>query len=126
MNGRAGEWYFRAYLAAFVAIFAAFYPSTYAIEDELNILSLSVAISKGTVFLDQAGIDLDADLLWNGRRISKYSPLQAALLAPAVATSWKAGFLLSAGFALAGAFIVRGMLRRSTFSVPAPGSTAAR
>ena len=27
MNGRAGEWYFRAYLAAFVVIFAAFYRS---------------------------------------------------------------------------------------------------
>jgi hypothetical protein len=112
MNERAGEWYFRAYLAAFVVIFAAFYPATYAIEDELNILSLSVAISKGTVFLDEAGIDLDADLLWNGRRISKYSPLHAALLVPAVATSWRAGFMITAGFALAGAFVVRGMLRR--------------
>ena len=116
MNDHSGEWYFRLFGAAFVAIFAVFYPSTYAIEDELNILSLSVAISKGTVFLDQAGIDLDADLFWNGHRISKYSPLHASMLTPAVATSWRLGFLVSAGFDLAGAFVFRGMLRREGLS----------
>ena len=116
MTDRGGEWYFRAYVLGFLAIFAAFYPSTYAIEDELNILSLSVALSKGTVFLDEAGVDLDADLLWNGHRISKYSPLHAALLAPAVATNWRLGFVVTAAFALLGAFIVRTMLRREGLS----------
>ena len=116
MSDRAGEWYFGAYVLAFVAIFAAFYPSTYAIEDELNILSLSVAISKGTVFLDEAGIDLDADLLWNGHRISKYSPLHAALLVPAISTHWRLAFIVSAAFTVVGAFVLRGMLRREGLS----------
>ena len=116
VSRQPGEWYFRVFVASFVLIFAAFYPSTYAIEDELNILSLSVAMSKGTVFLDQAGIDLDADLLWNGRRISKYSPLHAALLMPAVTTNWRLGFVVGAIFALAGAFVFRGMLRREGLS----------
>lgn len=116
MNDRAGERYFRAYVLAFILISAACYPATYAIEDELNILSLSMAISRGTVFLDKAGIDLDADLLWNGHRISKYSPFHAALLSPAVITQWRLAFAVTLGFAVAGGFVLRGMLRRAGLS----------
>lgn len=116
MTGRAGALAFRAYVITFVLIIAIFYPATYAIEDELNILSLATAISKGTVFIDQAGIDLDADLLWNGHRISKYSPLHAALLVPSVVTAWRSAFLVSAAFMIAGAFVLRGMLRREGLS----------
>lgn len=106
------DWWFWAFVAAFVAIFAAFYPSTYAIEDEFNILSLSVAISRGTVLLDVAGLDLDADVVWKGHTISKFSPFHAALFTPAVLTGWRLGFVITALFTVAGAFIVRGMLRR--------------
>ena len=47
---------FVAFVVAFVAILAAWYPPTYAIEDEFNILSLATAISRGTVLLDRAGL----------------------------------------------------------------------
>jgi hypothetical protein len=103
---------FWACVAAFVAIFAAFYPSTYAIEDEFNILSLATAISRGTVFLDRAGLDLDADLVWRGHIISKYSPFHAALLTPAIVANWHLAFAVTALFAVGGAFVFRGMLRR--------------
>lgn len=105
------ERWFMAFVVAFVAILAACYPPTYAIEDEFNILSLAMAISRGTVLLDLAGLDLDADVLWNGHRISKFSPFHAALFAPAIVTSWRLAFAVTALFAIAGAFIVRGMLR---------------
>ena len=110
------ERWFIAYVVAFVAILAAYYPSTYAIEDEFNILSLATAISRGTVLLERAGLDLDADLLWNGHRISKFSPFHAALFTPAVVTSWRIAFAVTALFAIAGAFVTRGMLRRQALS----------
>ncbi len=107
---------FWGYIIAFVAVYLALYPSTYAIEDEFNILSLAVSLSRGTVFLDRAGLDLDADLLWNGHRISKFSPFHGAVLAPAVAIDWRLAFALTASFAVAGAFVLRGMLRREGLS----------
>src|SRR6185369_14087347 len=42
---RRGDRLFWIYLAAFAAILFAFYPRTYAIEDDFNILSLSPAIA---------------------------------------------------------------------------------
>ena len=107
---------FWAYVAAFAAIYLAWYPSTYAIEDEFNILSLAVSLSRGTVLLDRAGLDLDADLLWNGHRISKFSPFHALLLTPAVVTDWHLAFAVTASFAIAGAFVFRSMLRREGLS----------
>ena len=107
---------FWGYVIAFVAIYLAFYPATYAIEDEFNILALSVSLSRGTVFLDLAGLDLDADLLWNGHRISKFSPFHAALLVPAVLTDWRLGFAVTAGFVIVGALVFRSMLRREGLS----------
>ena len=115
-NDRHGLLTFWVFVLAFVAIFLVCYPTTYAIEDEFNILSLAVTLTKGTVFLDQADIDLDADLVWNGHRISKFSPFHAALLTPAVATEWRLAFLVSAAFAVGGAFIFRGMLERERLS----------
>lgn len=112
---RNDRWFW-AFVAAFAAIFVAFYPATYAIEDEFNILSLSVALSRGTVLLDRAALDLDADLLWNGHRISKFSPFHAALFVPAVMTWWKFAFAVTALCALAGAFVMRAMLRRHGLS----------
>jgi hypothetical protein len=55
-------------------------------------------------------------VLWNGHRISKFSPFHAALFAPAVVTSWRLAFAVTALFAIAGAFVMRGMLRRHGLS----------
>lgn len=103
---------FVALVLSFLAIYFAFYPLTYAIDDELNILSLAYSIAQGTVFLDQAGVDLDADLVLEGHRISKFSAFHAGLLAPAIATRWRLAFLVSAAFFVWGAFIFRDMLAR--------------
>ncbi|MEO6212388.1 MAG: hypothetical protein ABIP65_02055 [Vicinamibacterales bacterium] len=107
---------FWAYLVAFVAMYVALYPATYAIEDEFNILSLAVSLTRGTVLLDRAGLDLDADLLWHGHRISKFSPFHAALLAPAILSDWRLAFAMTALFTVGGAFVFRGMLRREGLS----------
>jgi hypothetical protein len=116
MIPRRSDRLFWAYVAAFAAIWLALYPRTYAIEDEFSILSLAVSLSRGTVLLDVAGLDLDADLLWNGHRISKFSPFHAALFIPAVMTDWRLGFAVTGLFTLAGAFVLRGMLRRQNLS----------
>jgi hypothetical protein len=104
------ERWFWAYVTAFALIVILFVPRTYTIEDEFNILSLSVALSKGTVLLDVAGNELDADLLYNGHRISKFSPFHAALFTPAVMTNWRFAFVIAPLFAIAGAFVIRRML----------------
>jgi len=83
---------------AFAAIFLLYNPATCAIEDETRILSLASSMTQGTAFLDQARIDLDADLLCHGHRISKFFPFHAALLGPALVTHWRLGFPVSAGF----------------------------
>lgn len=111
-----GERAFAALVVAYAAILLLYYPATYAIDDESNILSLAASIGQGTVFLEQAQIDLDADLPWRGHLISKFSPLHAALLSPALLTRWRLAFLLSAVFAAWGAFIFRDMLRREALS----------
>jgi len=116
MKMTRNEYVFAALLIAFISIFFLHYPKTYAIDDEANILSLASSMARGTVFLDQAGIDLDADLVWQGHRISKFSPFHAALLAPAVATRWRLAFLVTAAFLVWGAFILRGMLRHEDLS----------
>lgn len=110
------DWVFSSLVVLFVGVFLVQYPATYAIDDECNILSLAFSIAHGTVFLDQAGIDLDADLMWQGHRISKFSPFHAALLSPAVATRWRLAFLVTAAFFVWGGFILRDMLRREGLS----------
>jgi hypothetical protein len=113
---RHSRTFFWAYVIGFIAIYGAFYPRTYAIEDEFNILSLAVSLSRGTVLLDRAGLDLDADLLWNGHTISKFSPFHAAFLTPAVISEWRLAFGITAAFAVVGAFVFRGMVQRAGLS----------
>lgn len=116
MTPRHNDRLFWACLTAFVAIWLATYPGTYAIEDEFSILSLAVSLSRGTVLLDVAGLDLDADLLWNGHRISKFSPFHAVLFTPAVLSDWRLAFAVTALFTIGGALVLRGMLRREGLS----------
>jgi hypothetical protein len=69
------------------------------------------AIGHGTVFLDRAGIDLDADVEARGHRISKFSPFHAALLTPAVMTRWPLAFVVNPAFIVLGCFVLKRMLR---------------
>lgn len=112
----AGAWVFAAFLGAYLVIWLWTYPRTFGIDDEANLLSLSLAMSRGTVFLDGAGIELDADIEWRGRSISKYSPFHAALLMPAIVTDWRGSFLVAPLFVVIGAFIIRQMLREHQLS----------
>jgi hypothetical protein len=105
-----GEWAFAAMLATYVIIYLAWYPATYTISDEGNYIGLARALWHGTIFVDRDGA------LWGLRvgkhLVSKYSMFHAAMLAPAFALDWRLMFLLSAGFFIAGAFILRRMLLR--------------
>ncbi|HUA36450.1 MAG TPA: hypothetical protein VMA09_22785 [Candidatus Binataceae bacterium] len=103
-----GDGLFFGMVAAYCVIYIAFYPASYSISDESCIIALARAISHGTVFLDSP--------LWGltigDRIISKYSAFHAAMLTPLMLVSWRAMFLLGAAAFLAGAFIIRAMLRR--------------
>jgi hypothetical protein len=104
------EWSFAAMLAAYAVIFLVWYPATYTISDEGNYIALARAIWHGTIFVDRAGG------FWGLRvgnhLVSKYSLFHSAILAPAFALDWRLMFLVPAGFFLAGAFILRGILNR--------------
>jgi hypothetical protein len=105
----SGEWLFAAFIAAYGIIYLSVYPASYSISDESRTIALAQAIRRGTVFLDSP--------LWGlpigGRIVSKFSPIHAALLIPALATFGPAMFLVSAAFFVAGAFTLRSMLRRA-------------
>ncbi len=101
---------FIAIVVSYAAVFLAFYPVTWSIDDESNILALATALSRGTVFLDAADIDLGVDFAWRGHLISKFSPFHAALFVPAILSSFRLAFLWGFLSVLAGAFIVRSML----------------
>jgi hypothetical protein len=75
-----------------------------------------MALSAGTFFLDEVNIDLDADLEWDGHRISKFSPFHAALLTPGFVIDWRSAFLVAPVFFVLGAFAVRSMLREHGLS----------
>lgn len=96
-------------VAAYVAIYLAIYPASYSISDESCIIALAQALRHGTIFLDSPiwGLPLE------GRVISKYSAFHAALLIPALSIWWRGMFLVAAGFFIAGAFVLRAMLRRA-------------
>jgi hypothetical protein len=104
------EWLFASLVAAFGLIYLIWYPASYSIEDEAHILSLAYSLEHGSIFPDHAGPD--AGLPVDGHLVSKFSIVHAGLLVPAVATDWRLGFLVTAGFLVAGAFVVRSMLQR--------------
>jgi hypothetical protein len=104
------EWLFASLVAAFGVIYLIWYPASYSIEDEAHILSLAYSLEHGSIFPDHAGPD--AGLPVDGHLVSKFSIVHAGLLVPAVATDWRLGFLVTAGFLVAGAFVVRSMLQR--------------
>ncbi|MGA6971502.1 MAG: hypothetical protein WBY93_07715, partial [Candidatus Binatus sp.] len=97
-------------LAAFCLIYALWYPATISIEDESSNIALAYSIEHGSIYTEAAG------QLWGLpigiHNVSKFSPFHAALLVPAIALNWKLVFLVSAGFFIAGAFILRTMLLR--------------
>jgi hypothetical protein len=104
------EWLFAGLLAAFCLIYALWYPATISIEDESSNIALAYSIEHGSIYTEAAG------QLWGLpigiHNVSKFSPFHAALLVPAIALNWKLVFLVSAGFFIAGAFILRAMLLR--------------
>ena len=104
------EWLFVSLVTAFGLIYLIWYPASYSIEDEAHILSLAYSLEHGSIYPDHAGPDAGFPI--DGHLVSKFSIVHAGLLVPAVATDWRLGFLVSAGFLVAGAFVVRSMLQR--------------
>ena len=109
-GGMQTRWLFPCLLISFCAIYALYYPATYGIEDECNILQLSYGLSHGTIFPDHAGPG--AGLPVNGHKVSKFSVFHAALIAPAWKFDWRLSFLVAAAFFVIGAFVIRAWLRR--------------
>ncbi len=113
MKRLRSQWLFFAMLASFATIYLAFYPATFAIADECEILTLAYSIAHGTIHPDAAGVKTyneSMEFAARGHRVVKYSAFHAALLAPAIDANWRLAFLVSAGFFVAGAFAVRAML----------------
>ena len=113
MSGAEGaktQWLFPCLLISFCAIYLIYYPPTYGIDDEFNILQLSYSLSHGTIFPDHVGPG--AGLPIHGHRVSKFSVFHAAMIAPLWKVDWRLGFLLAAIFFAAGAFVVRNWLQR--------------
>ena len=104
------QWLFPCLLISFCAIYLIYYPPTYGIEDEGNILQLSYSLSHGTIFPDHAGPD--AGLSIDGHHVSKFSVFHAAMIAPLWKIDWRMGFGVAALFFAVGAFIVRDWLKR--------------
>jgi hypothetical protein len=104
------EWLFAGLLVSFCVIYTLWYPATISISDESSIIALAFSIKHGTVYTEGAGPFWGLQI--GDHLISKFSPFHAAMLVPAMAIDWKLIFLVSASFFVAGAFIVRAMLRR--------------
>ena len=117
MSGAEGaktQWLFPCLLISFCAIYLIYYPPTYGIDDEFNILQLSYSLSHGTIFPDHVGPG--SGLTIHGHRVSKFSVFHAAMIAPLWKLDWRLGFLLAAVFFAAGAFVVRNWLRRENLN----------
>jgi hypothetical protein len=104
------QWLFPCLLISFCAIYLLYYPPSYGIEDEGNILQLSYSLSHGTIYPDHAGPYPGPSI--DGHQVSKFSAFHAAMIAPLWKLDWRLGFGLAALFFAAGAFIVRNWLRR--------------
>ncbi|MDO8431601.1 MAG: hypothetical protein Q7S58_04240 [Candidatus Binatus sp.] len=104
------RWLFHCLLISFCAIYIVYYPATYSILDECNTLQLSYSLSQGTIFPDHAGPG--AGLWIDGHRVSKFSIVHTAMMAPAWKLNWRLSFLLAAAFFVLGAFVIRAWLER--------------
>jgi hypothetical protein len=113
-EGVKTQWLFPCLLISFCAIYLIYYPPTYGIDDEFNILQLSYSLNHGTIFPDHAGPG--AGLPIDGHSVSKFSVFHAAMIAPLWKLDWRLGFLLAAFFFAAGAFVVRNWLRRENLN----------
>ncbi|MFZ2061872.1 MAG: hypothetical protein WAU82_12730 [Candidatus Binatus sp.] len=113
-EGAKIQWLFPCLLISFCAIYLIFYPPSYGIEDEGNILQLSYSLSHGTIFPDRAGPYPGPSI--DGHRVSKFSAFHAAMIAPLWKIDWRLGFGVAALFFVAGAFIVRNWLTRENLN----------
>jgi hypothetical protein len=102
---------FALLVGTYLAGFLLFYPATWAIDDEGSVLALTASLSRGTVFLDRAGIDVGTSFAWNGHLLSKFSPFHALLFVPFIDTNWRLMFLVGPAFVVTGAFVIRRMLQ---------------
>jgi len=105
------EWLFGGLLLSFCLIYLLWYPATIAIGDESTIAALAYSIEHGSIYLETAGRNWGNNL--GNHMVGMQSPFHAALLSPAMAANWHLIFVVSAGFFVAGAFILRAMLRRA-------------
>ncbi len=99
--------------AAFVALYAAAWPATWSIHDEQGYLSYALALTRGHLDPSEAGIFAVRSREIDGRVVPTFGLGTPALLAPAVALHWKAGFAVMALCHLLGFFACAAALRKA-------------
>ncbi|MBZ0268012.1 hypothetical protein K8I85_07640, partial [bacterium] len=96
-----------------VALYALWYPRTFAIIDESTYLSTAYAYRAGTLFHDEAGLSSIASDTIEGHRVSKFAPLVPLLYAPFTWISWRAPFVVNFALHLLGFALFVGLVRRA-------------
>ena len=113
-EGAKIQWLFPCLLISFCAIYLIYYPPSYGIEDEGNILQLSYSLSHGTIFPDRAGPYPGPSI--DGHRVSKFSGLSrgddcSAVEVRLAARVWSGGVIFRGR-----RFIVRNWLTRENLN----------
>ena len=99
-------------IVCFIGVYAALYPRTFSILDEQAHLSFAVALAKGTVYADVAGVD-SVRTIRIGEHLAPRIGLGTSLLfAPIVNRSWRACFAIVLGAHLIGVLACAGALRK--------------
>ena len=104
------EWLFAGLIISFCVIYVLWYPATIAILDESTIVALAYSILYGSIYLERCGVKLGTA----HRRPRGGNAIAVSRGAAVAGDRYElASYLIvTAGFFLAGAFIVRAMLSR--------------
>ncbi len=109
---KQNAWLLAGLACFYVAVYAAWYPRTFSILDEQAYLSFAVALTKGTVFADVAGVD-SVRTMSVGEHSAPMIGLGTSLLfAPVVNWNWRASFAIILATHLIGWLACAGALRK--------------
>jgi hypothetical protein len=99
--------------AAYVALFAATYPPTFAIIDESAYLSSAYVLRAGTVYQDVAGVASVSRVPSGEHEVGKFAPLWPAMLAAFTLPGWRGAFAAGLAVHVTGFLVFAALLRRS-------------
>lgn len=111
MRRSSKNWLFLLLALLYGAIFFAYYPPIFAIEDESNYFGMAYVIRQGTIFPDQTEIPINRTVGGSSHRVSFHPIGMSLLLAPLTYLGWRSVFLLNLTFHLLGAYFFSKLLR---------------